>query len=83
MVRKRCPTKQWDTAELARYGALIGTVGGMAGYVSHASEDGWFLEDSPFIHAVVDVGLGALVGSLLFAAISASRNWLKRRRDFR
>jgi len=50
----------------------------MAGYVSHASNDGWFLENSPFLHALTDAGLGALAGSLLFAALSAARNWLRR-----
>jgi hypothetical protein len=58
---------------------MLGTLGGMAGYVSHASKDGWFLEENPFMHALTDAGLGALAGSLLFTALSVTRNWLKRR----
>jgi len=78
MDTNRSPPEPWDTPRLARCGAVLGTVGGMAGYVSHASNDGWFLENSPFLHALTDAGLGALAGSLLFAALSAARNWLRR-----
>lgn len=78
MDTKPTPLEPWDTARLARYGAILGAVGGMAGYVSHASGDGWFLKDSPFLHALTDAGLGALAGGLLFAALSAARNWLRR-----
>jgi len=80
MVRKPPPTKPWDTALLARYGAMLGVMGGMVGYVSHAATKGWFLEEAPFLHALADAGLGALAGSLLFAAVSVARNWLTRKR---
>jgi zinc transporter ZupT len=58
---------------------MLGTLGGMVGYVFHASNDGWFFQDSPFMHALTDAGLGALAGSLLFAAVSAACNRLRRR----
>ncbi len=79
MDRNPPPTKPWDTAQLARYGAMLGTLGGMVGYVPHASNDGWLFQDSPFMHALTDAGLGALAGSLLFAAVSAVCNRLRRR----
>jgi hypothetical protein len=79
MDRKSSPTEQWDTAQLAGFGALLGSFGGMAVYVSHASKDGWFLPDRLLLYALTDAGLGALAGSLLFGAISAARNWLRRK----
>jgi len=74
---------EWDTGRLALYGTLPGIFLAMMEQFCHAfCPASWRHTpgDNLFAHVVVEVVIGALAGATVFAAVSATRNWLVRER---
>ncbi len=73
--------KQWDTAHLAGYGALLGMLLGMLEQFCHAFCPATWQHipgENLFTHVLIEVMIGALAGATLIAAASAIHNWLMR-----
>ena len=79
MLNKPGSRKTWDTGWLALSGALLGSLLGIFEQFCHAfCPASWQYDPGShlFGHVLLEVGVSAVAGATLFAAISAIRNWL-------
>jgi hypothetical protein len=79
MVNKRGSRKRWETRRLALSGALLGGLLGIFEQFCHVfCPAPWGHNPGSNVvgHVLLEVGIGAVAGATLFAAISEIRNWL-------
>ena len=78
MTKGREPRKRWDTGRFALYGAFLGFgVGVIHAYV-HAFWSGTY-DDFLLTHLLTQMVVSVGIGDAGFGAVSAIRNWLRRK----